>query len=152
MINRKKRPPKNEQTPADKAFVQSDKHTLDDLKLEPWTPDRIIKANEVGFSWPNIGKEGFAQFRKTKLYPGAVRDVLIFIGLSTLEPSDVETASWEELKAAGVKRGLHTTDSQTFWSAYTKMLEVHDEIAASLAVPKTDGTEEPRDDDDDPKD
>lgn len=152
MINRRKHPPRKEQAPAEKAFSKSDKHVLDDLKLQPWTPDRIIKANELGFSWPNIGKEGFTHFRKTNLYPGVLRDVLIFVALASTNPENIESVTWEEAKAAGVKRRIHTTDSKLFWAAYMKMLEVHDEIANSLAVPKGDHLEPPDDEDDDPKD
>lgn len=139
-------------TPVDKAFTGSDKHTLDDLKLQPWTPDRIIKAQEIGLIFPNIGKQDWQLFRKTGVYPGAVRDVMIFVFLSTLEPEEVEEATYREAKAFGVKRGLHIADGKAFWEAYAKFMQVQNEIDASVALPKANGSEPPDDDDDDPKD
>lgn len=136
------------QSPADKAFTGSAKHTLDDLKLEPWTPDRIIKSQELGLIFPNTGRAGWEQFRETNVYPGAIRDTIIFVYLSTLDPEDVDDATWKDAKAFGVKRGIHVPDSKAFWQAFEKFIEVQKEINASITVPKTDGAEPPDDDDD----
>jgi hypothetical protein len=138
-------------TPADKAFTQSDKHALDELKLEPWTPDRIIKAQELGLIFPNTGRAGWEQFRQTNVYPGAVRDVILFVYLSTIEPEQVEDVTWKDAKAFGVKRGLHDPDGKPFWQAYAKFMEVQKEISASLSVPKTNGDPDDHEGDD-PKD
>lgn len=144
----KKKTPKP--TSADKAFTGSDKHTLNDLKLEPWTPDRIIRAQEIGLIFPNIGKQDWQLFRKTGVYPGAVKDTMIFLYLSTIDPEEVDEATYREAKAFGVKRGLHIADGKAFWEAYAKFMQVQKEIEASIAVPK--GDEESPDDDDGPKD
>lgn len=138
------------QTPIDKAFLRSDKHTLADLKLQPWTPDRIIKAQEIGMLYPSLGKQDWAQYKRTKIYPGAVKDVMIFLYLSTLTPDTVDAATDTEAKAFGIKRGLHHTDSTAFWEAYLKFIEVQNEIQASATKPKSspgDGTEDEEDDD-----
>lgn len=160
MINRKKHPPKGQQTVADKAFTGSDKHTLDDLKLEPWTPDRQIIFQTLSGIYPNLGKAGWQQFTQTNVYPGATRDVMLFVYLSTLPPEDlidqktgdviqigVESATWKDAKAFGVKRGLHNPDSKAFWQAFAKFMEVQKEITTSLTVPKSDGGAPPDDDD-----
>lgn len=148
MINRKKHPPKGQQTPADKAFTGSDKHTLDDLKLEPWSPDRQIAFQALGGVFPNTGKAGWQQFIQTNLYPGATRDVILFVALSVTPAEDVDDATWKDAKAFGVKRGLHNPDSKAFWQAFAKFMEVQKEITASITVPKTDGGEPPDNDDD----
>lgn len=144
---------KKKPSDAEKAFVRADKHTLDDLKLQPWTPDRIIKGQELGQIYPNTGRAGWEQFRATNVYPGAVRDTILFLYLSTLEPEDVEEATWKDAKAFGVKRGLHDAKSRAFWAAFAMFMKVQKEIDVSVALPKGDGSEPPDDDDEsDPKD
>lgn len=147
-MSTKKKTPKP--SPADKAFMQPETSTLDDLKLQPWTPDRQIAFQTCGGLYPNLGKEGFAQFKRNSLYPGVIKDICLFLYLSTLEPEAVEDATWPEAKGFGVKRGLHNTDGKPFWQAYAKFIEVQNQISASIAVPK--GSESPdEDEDDDPK-
>lgn len=146
----KKKPPKP--SPADKAFTQPEKSTLDDLTLGPWTPDRILAFQSLGGLYPNLGKEGHAQFKKTSVYPGAARDVILFVFLSQCPPEEVDEATWPEAKVFGVKRKLHDTNSTAFWQAYAKFIEVQNEISASIAVPN--GSEPPDDDEEEhsPKD
>lgn len=135
------------QSGIEKSFTHSDKHTLGDLRLKAWTPERIIAAQDLGMIQPNLGKEGWAQWKRTQLYPGAVKDTIIFVYLSTLDDELLDSATYEEARKMGIKRGLHKSDSKTFWEAYTKFLEVLNEQHAATTKPKA--TDE---DDDDPKD
>lgn len=132
----------------DKAFTNSDKHTLDDLKLFPWTPDRIIAAQLLGMIYPNIGKEGWAQWKRTGVYPGAMKDVMIFVYLSTLDGDELEEATFQAAKTFGVTRNLHLASGDAFWEAFAKFVEVEKEIERSATKPKDDDSGE---DDDDPK-
>lgn len=138
---------KKDQTAADKAFIGSDRHTLDDLKLQPWTPQRIIAAQEMGLLYPNLGKQGWAQFRRTNVYPGALKDVMIFLFLSTLDENEVDEATFADARKFGAGRGIHLADGQGFWDAFHKFVEVVSEVYAGATKPKTGGDE----DEDDPK-
>jgi hypothetical protein len=141
---------KPKQPAIDKAFLGSDKHTLGDLKLQPWTPERIIKAQEIGMLYPSLGKQDWEQYRKTKVYPGAVKDVMIFLFLSTLKADEIDNATCDQAKSFGIKRGIHQTDSTAFWEAYTKFIEVQNEIQTAATKPKSatgTGTDDEEDDD-----
>lgn len=128
--------------PADKAFMSSDKHTLNDLKLEPWTPQRVWTSGLLGMTYPNLSKEGAEQFRKSRVYPEAVKDLSIFLYLSTIKPNEVDEAerypdaAYEKAKAFGISRNLHKRDSVEFWQAYTVFWEVMNEIENSATKPK----------------
>lgn len=147
---------KNACTPGDKAFTGSDKHALSDLTMQPWTPHRIWTAALVGMQYPNLGKEGREQFRRTSVYPAAVLDVSIFLYLSTLTPAEVDEAERnpDEARAnareLAIKRGIHKRDSKEFWDAYNKFWEVMSEIEDSGAKPKSEGAETETDEDEDP--
>jgi hypothetical protein len=131
---------KKDTPPIDQAFVGSDKHTLKhalgDIKLQPWTPERMMKAKELGMLWPNLGKERWEQIKTTNVYAGAPTDVSIFVYLCTLDPDKVEDATRKEAKAFGVSRGFHDTDSASFWDAYNKFADVIEEIKNSATAPK----------------
>lgn len=129
-------------SPAEKAFANSGKHKLGDLKLNPWTPQREIRAQEIGMLYPNLGKEGWTQFRKTNLYPGAIRDVIIFVYLTTLEPTTVSDATYEDAEKWAVKKKLHNTRGDVFWDAFAKFIEVQNEISASATRPAETGDDE----------
>lgn len=142
---------KPKQSPADAAFTAPDTDTLGDLKLEPWTPERIIQAQTMGLVFPNTGKTGWDQLQQTGVYPGAVRDAIIFLYLSSLPAEQVEDATWRDAKAFGTKRGIHDTDGKPFWDAYSLFMKVQREINASIGVPK--GSDDTAEDEDetDPK-
>lgn len=161
---------KNAQGKADKAFTGSDKHTLADLKLYPWTPERRIAAQTIGMLYPNLGKKGRNQLARTNVYPSAVSDTYIFLWLSTLpdeltmsrmSESDREKVtltiedaersaeeSYHEAKKFGIKRGLHDSDSREFWDAYNKFWEVMQEIESAATRPKQAGGRSATNDDD----
>jgi hypothetical protein len=140
---------KAKQTAIDKAFLGSDKHTLDDLNLQPWNPMRIIKAQGIGMRYPNLGKRDWDQYRETRVYRHAISDVMIFVYLSTLTGKDeVKLATEDEAEAFGIKRGLHQADSREFWEAYTKFIEVQNEIQTAATKPKTTPVNGTDDDDD----
>ena len=143
---------KPKQPPAEKAFERSDKHVLGDLKLKPWTPSRVIAAQNMGMLYPRIGKEGWDQFQRTKMYPGALKDTIIVLWLCALnddEVDDADRAPQEAYKTAqkwSAGLGIHKINSDAFWAAYGKFTEIMMEINNSATKPKN--TEEPDDDED----
>ena len=122
--------------PKDKAFLGSDNATLGDLKLQPWTPDRINAAQRMGMFYPNLGKGGWDRVTSTSVYPGVAQDVMIFVYLSTVEPKKVYEVTFEDAMAFGTARNLHSTDSKEFWDAYNKFIDVQNEIQASRTTVK----------------
>lgn len=132
----------------DQAFTGSDKHTLGDLKLLPWTPERRIKAQEIEMTYPNLSAAHREQLRTINLYAGVVKDVSIFVYLSTL--ADYDSATKQAAIAFGVKRGFHNTESDEFWDAYKVFIDVNNEIRAAATTPK--GSGEDDEDEDDPND
>lgn len=134
---------KTKRSKVDQVFSQSDKHTLADLALEPWTDDREWTAGLLGMTYPNLGKEGRDQLRRTTVYREAVKDVSIFLYLSTLTADEVEDAArspeeaYSRAKQFAVKRGIHRRDSDEFWDAYNKFWEVMNEVRAAATRPKS---------------
>lgn len=124
------------------AFTGSDKHVLNGVKLYPWTPARIIAAQSLGMIYPEIGKDGWDQYRRTKLYPGAVKDVIICLYLMTLDEDAVDNADAAPVEAykqarkwaAGLK--IHDTKNDEFWQAYAKFSEIMTERDKATTVPK----------------
>jgi hypothetical protein len=145
------------QTPIDKAFLGSDKHTLDDLKLQPWTQDREWAAGLMGMAYPNLGKEGLERLTKTNVYDEAVKDTCIWLYLSTLTPDEVEDAerfpdeAYKRARAFGMKRGVNQRDSKAFWDAYNKFWDVMKERREAVTKPKMRPVGGSDDEDDDPK-
>ena len=149
---------KAKQSKADKAFTGSDKHTLADLKLQPWTPQRVWTAQLLGMAYPNIGKQGRDQLRRSNVYPNAVKDVAIFLFLST-RTNEVEVDEAEQFpeeastkaRDFGISRGIHKRDSTEFWEAYSKFWDVMNEIEDSATKPKSEGPDEHEEESDGPK-
>ena len=75
---------------AEKAFLESAGHLFLGETLEPYTPSRVVAAQAMGLKYPNIGADGVAQLKKTGLYPGELRDIIIVLHLCRLrEDADV---------------------------------------------------------------
>lgn len=154
-MKRKAKQP-NPQTEADKAFTGSDRHTLDDLRLEPWTPQRIWTAQLMGMAYPNLGKKGRDALFRSNVYPNAVKDVAIFLWLSTRKDetsegenewsvADAESQPEVAAKLArdfAIKRGVHIRDSAEFWDAYNKFWDVMQEIENVATQPKGSGPDD----------
>lgn len=141
---------KKKKTKPRDGFTESDKHVLSGIELYPWTPARSIAAQACGMLYPEIGKDGWDQYRRTKLYPGAVKDVIICLYLMTLDEDAVDQADSAPVEAyrqarkwaAGLR--IHDTKNDEFWQAYAKFSEIMTEVDKSIVTPK------PGDDDEAP--
>lgn len=135
------------------AFVSSERHVLNGLKLEPWTPDRSICAQSLGLIYPDLGKKDWASVKRGGAYPGVVRDVALTLYICTLNPDqvlDLEAGGEKEAKRlsgewAG-KQGIHNTAKQPFWDAFSKCMELWNEVNEAVTVPANE--RESNDDDD----
>jgi hypothetical protein len=146
---------------AEKAFLESAGHKFLGETLAPYTPSRVVAAQAMGLKYPNIGKEGVAQLKKTGLYPGELRDVIIVLSLCRLiDPADVLDAQLDPAAAYAAaekwagETGL-TSMGKNFRDAVLIFEKILNEIDESRTVQKSevggqrsDGEEE----DDDPND
>lgn len=137
-----KKPAKKTKTPD--AFTDSDKHVLKGIKLFPWTPSRVICANGMGMIYPRIGKDGWDQYKRTRTYPGCLKDVIICLWLMTQSEDQVDEADTAPVEAYRKARtwasglGIHRIDSDEFWQAYGKFAEIMGEVDKSFTQPAPD--------------
>lgn len=124
------------------AFTDSDKHILNGVKLFPWTPARVIAAQNMGQLYPEIGKDGFDQYRRTKVYPGALKDTIICLWLCTRTEDEVDMAdaapveAYKDARKWAAGLGIHKIGSDGFWQAYGKFVELMGEVDQSFTIPK----------------
>jgi hypothetical protein len=126
----------------DAAFINSAGHVLTlngaSIPLEPYSPARMVAAQAMNLRWDVLDENDRATFRETKLYPGAVRDVIIVLWLCTLKKRPEITAAGRAPEAAYEKAedwatalGIHDPKREAFWIAYTLFFEIQNEIAAA---------------------
>lgn len=131
------------------AFTDSDKHVLHGTKLFPWTPARIIAGQSMGLLYPEIGKDGWDQYKRTKIYPGALRDTIICLWLCTRNEIQVDEAdsapqeAYRQARSWATALKIHKAGSNEFWQAYAKFAEIMGEVDESFTVPKVEPGEEP---------
>jgi hypothetical protein len=132
---------------AAKAFLASGGHLLFGKKLEPYTPSRVVAAQAMGLLYPNIGQGGLSQMKKTGLYPGELKDMLIVLWLCGLRTDaavdaarlDPETAYFAAEKwgaKAGIV-GLCDHANEKFMEALVIFQMIMNEIGDSKTVPAT---------------
>jgi len=142
------KPPPRKKEPD--SFVSSDKHTLNGKKLQPWTPSRYIAAQAMGMLYPRIGEKGHDQFKRTQVYPGAVKDVIIALWLCSVTEDEVDDAdaspeaAYRKARAWAIGLGLHKIEGDAFWNAYGQFADIFNEVDQSRTTPA--------ETDDDPKD
>jgi hypothetical protein len=124
------------------AFLKSERHALDGIKLQPWTPDRMIAAQSLGMIYPSIGDEGWAALKRRSIYAGAVRDVALALWLCTLSDAEVleaeargDAEARKQSAAWAVKLHLHDANKAPFWDAFTKFMEIQNEVNQSATLP-----------------
>lgn len=130
------------------SFTDSDKNVLLGTKLFPWTPTRMIAGQSMGMIYPDIGKDGFDQYKRTGLYPGAVKDCIICLWLCSQTEEQVDEADAAPVDAyrrarvwaAGLK--IHTTNCPEFWQAGKVFAKIIGEVDKATTIPKV----EPSDD------
>jgi hypothetical protein len=147
-------------SPVEKAFLESAGNKFLGETLQPYTPSRVVAAQAMGLKYPNIGKEGVAQLKKTGLYPGELRDVIIVIFLCRLvEKADVldaqldPVAAYEAAEKWAGESGV-TSMGQNFRDAVLIYEKILNEIDESKTVQKSEvgGQRSAEEDEEDPND
>lgn len=137
------------------SFTGSEKHVLDGIKLEPWTPARVIAAQSMGMLYPQIGKEGWDQFKRTQTYPGSLKDTIICLWLCSVDAERVDDAdrgpqeAYSDARAWANRLGIHVIDSIPYWRAYRKFSDIMGEVNSASTRPakvlKDEGDDGPND-------
>lgn len=115
----------------------------------------MIAGQAMGLLYPEIGKDGWDQYRRTKVYPGAIKDVIICLWLCTQDHEQVDAAdaapvqAYDEARKWAADLGIHKPGSDEFWQAYAKFSDIMMEVDKSTTIPKANPGE---DEADDPKD
>lgn len=127
---------------ANKAFIESDGHLFLGERLQPYTASRIVAAQAMGLIYPKIGNDGLAQLKKTGLYPGELKDMIIVLWLCRLkEKEEVSAALMDPIAAYDAAEkwageiGLCDMTSDVFAYGLLVFQNIMNEIGESRTTP-----------------
>lgn len=126
-----------------KDFAAPEKHLFDGIHLQPWTEARRVAAQTLGLIYPNLNKSDWASLKRGGDYPGAVRDTMLALWLCTITSSElikiemagIENAMEESMKF-GIEHGISDRRKQKFWDAFSKCMDIWNEVSDSVTVPE----------------
>lgn len=124
------------------SFSQADKNLFNGVRLRPWTAARAIAGQAMGMLYPEIGAEGREQYKRTKLYPGAIKDTIIALWLCTQTEDRVDEAdsmpieAWRQAREWGAGLKIHTAQRTEFWSAYAIFTKLMFQVDEARTRPK----------------
>ena len=125
------------------AFITSSKRVLGDisLPLKPYSASREVAAQAMGLHYAYVDATGQERFRRTKLYPGALRDVAILMWLCAAATDDeIDSAGIEGRPAANKaikwakEHELLDTTKDKFWIAFKLFFDIMDETYVTRVV------------------
>jgi hypothetical protein len=135
---------KSAEAGSNKAFLDSGGHLFMTERLQPYTPSRIVAAQAMGLLYPKIGTDGFAQLKKTGIYPGELKDIIIVLWLCRLKTKDEVTlarmdpiAAYEDAEKWAGKIGLCDMASDVFAYGLLVFQNIMNEIGESKTTPTT---------------
>ena len=112
-----------------------------DIALSPWTPARIVAAQCMGMLYPYIGDDGYEAIERTGVYPGALRDVIIFLWLRQQKDPAVLRAqrkpgeAWALATTWAATAGLIDLTGKAFKEAYQLFADKQGARAAATGTP-----------------
>jgi hypothetical protein len=137
-LNRSTSQPKG----AHSAFLESGGHLFMSERLQPYTPSRIVAAQAMGLLYPKIGNDGLAQLKKTGLYPGELKDIIIVLWLCRLKTKEQVAdarldpiAAYEDAEKWAGKIGLCDMTSDAFGYGLLVFQNIMNEIGESKTTP-----------------
>lgn len=140
--------------PQEVAFLQSENHEFDRVKLEPYSPMRLVAAQAMGLHHGRVDAAGMEQFDRISVYPGAVRDVCIVLWLCSIKDQfvdgdlirsadvQIDQAARAPVHAAklaiewGTAHGIIDPTSDKFGDAFGLFFRIMKEIKDSYSAPK----------------
>lgn len=115
-------------------------------QLQPWTPPRKIAAQSMGMLYPLIGDAGMEQLQTTGIYPGALKDTIIYLWLcSKPTPADIQRAirkpqeAWNAAQQWAETADLVDLTSEAFVSGYQLFTEKMAAEQAARSKPAING-------------
>ncbi len=140
-------PIKQQQINIDKSFIKSGLRTVGKFTLQPYSASREVAAQAMGLHYGYVTSAGKDRFERTKLYPGALRDVAIVFWLcASASEDEIDAAGIEPIQAAkkairwAGDNDLLNTEGETFWEAYAVFFDIMAEIWDSRSSPKKKST------------
>lgn len=137
-------------TGSHKAFLDGDGHLFMKERLQPYTPSRIVAAQAMGLLYPKIGNDGLAQLKKTGLYPGELKDIIIVLWLCRLKTKEQVAearldpiAAYEDAEKWAGKIGLCDMTSDAFGYGLLVFQNIMNEIGESKTTPVTNARSRP---------
>jgi hypothetical protein len=132
----------------EQAFEQSASHVLGELKLQPYTPSRIVAADAMGLKYPNIPK-GFEQYSQTGTYTGILRDIIVVLGVCRMEDEAVDKAQLDPdeayKRAEKWAHGKGITDMRG--KAFREAKDVFEAILVQVATSRSESAKSSEPDD-----
>lgn len=131
-----------------KSDAFTDGHVLNGIRLHPWTPMRVIAGQSMGMLYPEIGKKGFDQYRRTKTYAGIIKDVAICLWLCSVNEDRVDEAdsspheAYTEARAWATGLQIHKMSSEKWDQAFVVFAGIVSEVDKAITIPKSDGEDD----------
>jgi hypothetical protein len=132
------------QADVEAAFVNSENHSFDGIKLHGYGPSRICAAQAMGLHYGTVDAAGQERFTDGKVYPGAMRDTAVVLWLCSLSDRDdaIEAASRAPKSASlkaiewGGDHGIMDLGGPKFWEGFMMFLDIMKEIQDARVVPE----------------
>lgn len=116
---------------------------LEGVTLHPYTPDRAWAAQAMGLKYGFIDEAGVDEFKRSGIYPGALRDCGIVLWLRSLtNETEIDKAARNPVAAARTaatwsqEKGFGDVRSDKFWAAYNIFINTMTEVAQAQTTPK----------------
>lgn len=136
----------------DKVFIESAEHSLNGLKLQSYSPERMWAADAIGLRYGRLTSEQTEQFNEDGTYPGMAGDVAVVIWVCSLEKrQDVlsarrnPTLAMDKVIQFAKDHKIVTPKQGQWWEAYRVFLTIMREIHAAYAESEEKKTEQEAD-------
>jgi len=113
------------------------------ISFKPYSPSMEVAAQAMGLHYAYVDKIGQERFRRTMLYPGALRDVSIIMWLGgAATEEEIDSAGIEPKLAARAairwakEHNLLDTSQESFWLCFKFFFDLMDEVYVSRSVPE----------------
>jgi hypothetical protein len=120
--------------------------TLDDLELQPFTPERFVAAQAAGLKFP-IARDAWPQ--DGTLYAGELMDAVLVLWICTIPVASDKPGDWtvkralrkpdQAMEAAltwGAEKGISVAQSPAFWKAIELYEGILVDVTNSYTEPK----------------
>ncbi len=127
----------------EKAFIESHAHSLDGLKLQPYSRARRMAAQAMKLHYGTLGDAAADEFEKTGNYPGIVHDICVVLWICSItDEREIDEAECNPRKARdnmrvfAEKYGLIDQIDPRFNEGYSVFLKIMNELAVSYVTAK----------------